>query len=370
MSKNKRLHFKDLDTLRFFAFIPVFLYCVLYLSRTSDEGFHHELTGLIGFIKTGSFDFFFFVSAFLLTSQGLREYKYNNSFSLKNFYLRKFMRLAPLTLVALTFAFIFYPLIIKTLKLNVTIMTPGSAWLQLIPEYFSVYGREHYICLAIIWVILMFAQFYFVWGIVLKLGRKTLTIISFVLIFIGIATRIIYTLMDISWEFSVLSYGVPVGVATILAQLIRNDSPYLEKIRVLPKRFILPIYIIGTILLITGYLISGGFFVQSFVPLIMSAFFSFMILDQTFGKNSPFKFRNNKVFTHLGKISFGLFIYQAILSVLIVIGIDSLDFDIDSVSTKLALILLSFVMSWIVADISFNFIEKPLLRLRREFKAV
>jgi peptidoglycan/LPS O-acetylase OafA/YrhL len=104
--------------------------------------------------------------------------------------------------------------------------------------------------------------------------------------------------------------------------------------------------------------------------LITCSFFGFMILDQTFGKNSPFKFRNNKVLTHLGKISFGLFVYQAILNVLIVIGIDSLDFEMTSFSTKILFTILGFVMSWIVADLSFNFVEKPLLRMRREFKKI
>ncbi|MBK6527004.1 MAG: hypothetical protein IPG07_16525 [Crocinitomicaceae bacterium] len=100
MPKTKRLHFKDLDALRFFGFIPVFLFSVLFLSSTDTEGFHHEMLLVIGYLKINSFDFFFFISSFLLTSQGLREYKYNQSFALKSFYLRRFIRFLPLTAVA------------------------------------------------------------------------------------------------------------------------------------------------------------------------------------------------------------------------------------------------------------------------------
>lgn len=370
MPKTKRLHFKDLDALRFFAFVPVFLFSVLFLSSTDTEGFHYELLQIIRFIKINSFDFFFFISSFLLTSQALREYKYNSGFALKSFYVRRLIRLLPLTLVALSFAFLFYPLIIKTLKLNVVTTPQGPKLLQLIPEYYASYINEQYIYLAVIWVILMFAIFYLIWGLILKYGSKALQSIAIVFIVAGIATRITCYFMEVSFEFNPLAYGVAIGMAAMLAQLVRTDSKHLDKIKNIPKKFIFPIYILGLLIVIFGYLISTNFFVYSIVPVVTGAFYSFMILDQTFGKSSPYKFRNNKVLTHLGKISFGLFVYQAILNVLIVIGIDSLDFEMTSFSTKILFTVLGFVMSWIVADLSFNFVEKPLLRMRREFKKI
>jgi peptidoglycan/LPS O-acetylase OafA/YrhL len=370
MPKTKRLHFKDLDALRFFGFIPVFLFSVLFLSATDTEGFHHEMLLVISYLKINSFDFFFFISSFLLTSQGLREYKYNQNFALKSFYVRRFIRLLPLSVVALSFAFIAYPLIIKTLKLNVVTTPQGPKLLQLIPEYYASYINEQYIYLAVIWVILMFAIFYVIWGLILKYGSKALKSISILFILAGIASRITCHFLDISFEFNPLAYGVPIGMAAILAQLVRTESKHLEKIKNIPKKFILPIYILGLAIVVFGYLMSTNFFIYSIVPVITSSYFGFLILDQTFGKNSPFKFRNNKVLTHLGKISFGLFVYQAILNVLIVIGIDSLDFEMTSFSTKILFTLLGFVMSWIVADLSFNFVEKPLLRMRREFKKI
>lgn len=370
MPKTKRLHFKDLDALRFFGFIPVFLFSVLFLSATDTEGFHYEMLLVIDYLKINSFDFFFFVSSFLLTSQGLREYKYNQNFALKSFYVRRFIRLLPLSVVALSFAFIVYPLIIKTLKLNVVTTPQGPKLLQLIPEYYASYINEQYIYLAVIWVILMFAIFYVIWGLILKYGSKALKSISILFILAGITSRITCHFLDISFEFNPLAYGVPIGMAAILAQLVRTESKHLEKIKNIPKKFILPIYILGLAIVVFGYLMSTNFFIYSIVPVITSSYFGFLILDQTFGKNSPFKFRNYKVLTHLGKISFGLFVYQAILNVLIVIGIDSLDFEMTSFSTKILFTLLGFVMSWIVADLSFNFAEKPLLRMRREFKKI
>ena len=130
----------------------------------------------------------------------------------------------------------------------------------------------------------------------------------------------------------------------------------------------MPIYIFGVCLLCGGYVIAENFILVGLMPAFTSAFFGFLILDQTFGKNAPVKLRNNKVFSHLGKISYGLLVYQSMVNVLIVIGIDSLDFEISSVTVKVAFAVVGFVFSWIIADISYNFVEKPLHRLSREFK--
>lgn len=356
--------------MRFLAFLPIFLYCVFYATSTEDEGFHFEITNLLGFIKQNSLDFFFFVSAFLLTSQALREYKYNNSFSLKSFYVRRLFRIAPLFIVGILFAFLIHPWILATLKLN-TIATPeGSSYLLLFPNYFTGITQEQYLYLAIIWTIYMFIQFYLVWGIVMKFFKNQLLYVAAGLIVIGIVARIVHNYLEYSYEFDTLSYGVPIGIGAILAKLIREDSPYIEKIKMIPKKIIVPIYLIGGLFVVAGYLISTNVVVISLIPVFTCTLFSFAIVEQTFGKNSIGKLRNNKIFSHLGKASYGLILYQAILNVMLVIGIDSLNFDITSETVKVAFLLISFVMTWIIADISYNFYEKPLIRLRREFKKV
>ena len=370
MPRTKRLHFKDLDALRFFAFIPIFLFCVFYLSRTEREGFHFEITNVLSLIKQNSLDFFFFLSAFLLTSQALREYKYNDSFSLRSFYVRRMLRILPLFIVGILFAFLVHPWILSTLKLNTITAPAATSYLLLFPNYFSNFTQEQYVYLTVIWTIYMFIQFYIVWGIVLKYLWKQLRVVAFVAIGIGITARIIHLYHEHIFEFDTLSYGVPVGIGTILAILIRNDSPYLEQVKLLPKKTIIFIYVTGCLILATGYLLTANFIFNALVPIITCLFYSFIVVEQTFGKNSLVKFRNNKVFSHLGKASYGMIMYQAMLSVSILIGIDSLDFDISEVAVKFTFVLITFVLTWIMADLSFNFFEKPLLRFRREFKKI
>lgn len=56
-------------------------------------------------------DAFFVISGFLIGSILLKEYKKNSSLSFKNFYLRRFLRLAPVYFVSIILGVIFYHLI-------------------------------------------------------------------------------------------------------------------------------------------------------------------------------------------------------------------------------------------------------------------
>ena len=370
MPKTKRLHFKDIDALRFFAFVPIFAYCVLLLTLTDEEGIHFEITSLASYIAINSLDFFFFISAFLITAQGLREFKYNEKFALRSFFARRILRILPLLIFGLVFAFVIHPWVMRTLKLNV--IEPLSYWKYFLPfpNYFYNVVREQQIYLGVICSIYMFVQFYFVWGIILKFFKTNLRVISFSIILVGLTARIIHHFTDTNFLFDTMSYGVPIGFGALLAELIRGESKLIDKIKTISKRKIVVIYFCGVSAVLFGYLLSTNFLMASLLPIVTCTFFSVVVIEQTFGKNSIYKLRNNKVIIHLGKISYGLILYQSILNVLLVIGIHSLEFEMSSLTVKIGFGLLSFVMTWIVADVSFNLIEKPLIRLRREFKKI
>ena len=68
--------------------------------------------------------------------------------------------------------------------------------------------------------------------------------------------------------------------------------------------------------------------------------------------------------------SYGFILYQAIIGVLIMIAIESLDFDLTSVYVIAAIVMACFIGSIVIADISYKLFEKPLIRFRREFKKV
>jgi peptidoglycan/LPS O-acetylase OafA/YrhL len=364
----RRLLYKDLDALRFFAMLPVFLFCGLYLINTGDNQFISDAVAASSYLKQNSLDFFFFLSSFLLTSHALREYKYKKVFSLKSFYIRRIIRIAPVLGLAVLFAFVLHPWIINTLKLT-SIETPIALRnFFLFPNNTLGLTSEQFIYLAVIWTIYMFLQFYLVWGFILKFFLQQIKYVGFIFIAIGVVARVYHILLQTPYEFNTLSVGIPIGIGAIVANAVRFDDRLTENIKHSPKANHIIVYLIGIVTILGGYVFLGKTYAAVVIPIITSLVFGYVIIEQTFGKNSVFKLRKNKFLSRMGKISYGFIVYQSIILVIGVISVESLEFSFESLPTQIGFLILAFVVSWLAADISYNWYERPILSFKKEFK--
>ena len=368
MARKKRLHYKDLDAMRFLAFVPVFLYCAMYLMASEDNPFIQDMSVLMGFVKQNSMDFFFFLSAFLLTSHALRELKYHKSFGFKAFYTRRAIRILPVLIIAILFAFILHPYIVKVLAFE-PITTPNIfKFFVYPPSDIPELSKEQYIYLAVIWTIYMFIQFYIFWGIILKFFLQQIKYVSIILIGIGIASRTFHVLIDTSIEFDILSAGIPIGIGGLVAHIFRNDERTIEMIKHLPKGTHLVAYLIGIASIICGYIFLGNTYAAAIVPLVTCTFFAYLVAEQTYAKESLFKLRKRRLLSRLGRISYGLIVYQSIFTVIGIIAVDSLDLNLGSIPIQFGYLIISFIITWITADVSYNIFERPFYNIRKEFK--
>ena len=194
-----------------------------------------DITVMLGKIALNSLDFFFFLSAFLITSHGLREYKYLESFSLRNFLFRRIFRIAVVLIFALIFTFLLHPWLIRILDLH-PITTPAfEPYLYLLPNYFSDFNGTELLYLVVVCSIYMFIQFYIFWGIILRFFSKYLTLISWGLIGVGIVIRVIHLIGDSDYILDTLAYGVPIGIGALTAIGVRKEHPIIQRLKELPK---------------------------------------------------------------------------------------------------------------------------------------
>ena len=95
----RRFYQPELDGLRFYAFLGVFIYHTLPSQALFYRRLHLPLPELWAAIaKSGAsgVDLFFALSAFLITSLLLRERQETGNISLRLFYLRRILRIWPL----------------------------------------------------------------------------------------------------------------------------------------------------------------------------------------------------------------------------------------------------------------------------------
>ena len=104
----RRFYQPELDGLRFYAFLGVFVCHTLPVEDKFYSGLGMPWPWLWGpVIRSGSagVDLFFVLSAFLITSLLLRERQQTGGISLRQFYIRRILRIWPLYFLVVTWAF-------------------------------------------------------------------------------------------------------------------------------------------------------------------------------------------------------------------------------------------------------------------------
>lgn len=103
----KRIYFENLDGLRFLCFLSVFFFHSFYTDSSelkTSSVYHFVKVGIFGNGNIGV-NFFFVLSGFLITFLLLEEKKLRGQIKLKNFWLRRILRIWPLFLFLCVFRF-------------------------------------------------------------------------------------------------------------------------------------------------------------------------------------------------------------------------------------------------------------------------
>src|SRR5579859_7487512 len=108
-ARAERFYRPELDTLRFFAFLGVFIFHAAprTMGFYNAAGYPHWLSSLlISIFGAGAYgvDLFFALSAYLITSLLLRERANTGRVDVRGFYLRRILRIWPLYLSFVAFA--------------------------------------------------------------------------------------------------------------------------------------------------------------------------------------------------------------------------------------------------------------------------
>ncbi|MDG1475769.1 MAG: acyltransferase, partial [Vicingaceae bacterium] len=139
-----------LDSLRFFAFLSIFI-------------FHSTELLPKGYLGV---DFFFVLSSFLLTYLVFIELQQTNSFSRKKFFIRRSLRIFPLYFLVVIFSLIILPLLTNT---NITL--PNNKYLYWL--FLSNYDfSDSIFALKFLWSIAVEEQFYLIFILFGFLFRK------------------------------------------------------------------------------------------------------------------------------------------------------------------------------------------------------
>jgi peptidoglycan/LPS O-acetylase OafA/YrhL len=373
---SERYYRPELDVLRFFAFLSVYLYHILpSVELANHAGWSRSAAWLAANFKVaGSFGvcLFFVLSSFLITELLLRERRNTGTVHVQAFYARRILRIWPLY-----FSFLFFGALLGHFVSGWHVETPRLlAFLALLGNwYVSVFSQTSN-PIAPLWSISIEEQFYLTWPWLAKTGGRN-TILTLSILLLPISWLTTYLLAHSShsashaiWYSSLVQFEF-FGLGALTALLLQGRVPHWK--------------ISSRLIIVTGagilWMVAGGFFdVRDSPPPFGPS--SYVIGYQLIGLGCilfllafldlPRRWTPRPLI-YLGKISYGLYVFHYLCRDLAVRILShwtrsgAWNGRLYVVLHGLAVLVIALLLTIILAASSYRFLEQPFLRLKKRF---
>ncbi len=325
-------------------------------------------------------DTFFVLSGFLITYILLEEKELSGKINLRNFYLRRVLRIWPLYFLVLPFGFFIFPYIYNLeyifssnahrLPYYITFLSNFEA----INAYTQglVANVDVRLMQGITWSVAVEEQFYLIWPILFILIKPRYYIFIFIPIIIGSVLFRLHVQDDYyRLSFHTLAVMVDLAIGGLSAYLVL-------KYKVVKDFFVkLPLWAASVIYLAGGFVLLIRDHIEYFVPdakatvhLFYGVYFSFIILHQNFSPDSFLKLGRIKFLTFWGKYSYGIYLLHPIAIGIVSYIVLSLHIVQANFVNYLLIGFASLLLTLGLSYISYELYEKHFLALKKKFAVI
>lgn len=364
-NKMKRRHFQTFDALRFFAFFKVFL---LHIPITAFSWFN--------LIKAGGgigVQFFFVLSGFLITYIICEEKQQTGKLDLKNFFVRRMLRIWPLYYLMVLVAYITPFILSHFLHLNSS--SEGyepQLWVSMLflENYKMMITHSHANVspLSVMWSLCIEEHFYLIWGLLLyRLNIKALPRLLAICIILALVCRSVYVQLgistgDILTNIDLFAYGaIP---AYLLITYKDRFEAYILNVHLVIKW----LFLLG---LIAAVLVFSQFDGDDRPFIWMTSILGILfagLLCIVIPAGSRICISDKNVLTKAGVYTYGLYMYHTLVINLLRQVFLKYGWNYENAGLALIFFLLSLGLSFACAIISYKMFELPFLKLKRYFR--
>jgi len=373
----EKIHFHSFDAFRFFAFFKVFIFHSTAIVITVEGTALQWVKDHIAYGGGIGVSFFFVLSGFLITYILAFEKINYGTINLKKFFARRAFRIWPLFYLMVIIAFVI-PADFAT-KIGFYMNWGGYE-----PDWrYSFTFLENYKTiimdvgprttpLPVFWSLCIEEHFYIVWMFVFFfLKRKWIPVYLCVTIVLAIVARIYHHEIygtenvyanDLLTNADYFSISGLLGYYTALNY--KKLSDFVLRI---------PFWIRGLYILLVIFILFNQyeFFGQDtwFMHIFRCTWFALMftsVLLVFLPTDSKLKISDTNIFTRLGKISYGLYVYHIIWIHVTLKYFKTHEMVLDNWKTYLLFISITLGGTIISAILSYRYFEKPFLNLREK----
>ena len=371
-----KVYLPNLNGLRFLAcMVVVVTHTEMIKWVYGFENYYTEGLKRFGHLAVISF---FVLSGYLITYLLMVEKEKKKTVSIRNFYMRRILRIWPLYFFTIILGLFVWPQIPFFDVPGQPSIHSVNYWSMILVYLFilpnvavKIFVPSPVPLLSPSWSIGVEEQFYFMWPWIVKFSKNMLTALFGVIVAYNI---ILFSLAYLSkglpetaplkitlnvWENFTIS---TMSIGGLLAWV-----KFYKKERLL-KILFHPIVDRGTYFLFFALVFKGVRF-PVFHPEIYAFLFAVMILNLS---SNPKSFVNmeNRFFNYMGKISYGFYMFH-ILSIFVVFKLMKPIFEeMPHQIVSLIVITISAVFVTIISSLTYHYLEEPLLKMKSKFSSI
>lgn len=371
MKQSRISYFKNLDVLRLICFIIIFCRHGFFTNNQQIETSYLEpwRKQYFSFSSVG-LDFFSVLSSFLITWLILNEYNTFKEFNLKNFYVRRILRIWPLYFLIIAIAYIGIPLTSSLLNTESPSLPPIGWFLSFTSNYYAGYINENFLFfLLFLWFIAVEEQFYLVWGFLLKYFNNYFEHLCILLLTIYFVITSFFSTPTFPSFYDTINYIPNFVIGAYLAKISITKNNLFTKIEGIKPNFWIILYLFTLGILIFYNYIFSLLYLEHLKHLILSVLFALIIFENSFRAKSMFAFGENKILSYLGKISFGLYCWHGLVITMIKKGMEKIGHVDTEIDVFVFYPIISLLFTIGISILSFELFEKRFLKLKQYFSA-
>ena len=322
---------------------------------------------------------FFVISGFIITYLLISEKIKTDQISLKDFYIRRTLRIWPLFYIILIYVFLVKPFLAQHFGLQWQYSFSESynnnhpnplMWIFFLGNFDIVLfnGNPPQSELHLLWSLCVEQQFYLFWPLILKFIRlKQIPYVLVFGIFISVICRMFFIkrfqVMESNFDTLILLDFFALG--GLLAYLIiNNENGVRNFMNIKIKPFIELTFLILILFFIAFDTYSNTtFFEISLKYTFYAIVFALIILSFEFKNNTITFLKKNKILNYLGRISYGLYMYHMLVWTIVYYYFKHLNMG-------WLMVLIAFMFTILISITSFKYIETPFLNLSKRFRKV
>jgi peptidoglycan/LPS O-acetylase OafA/YrhL len=363
-------YFKNLDVLRLICFIIIFCRHGFFTNNESIE-----TTYLIAWRKqyfnfsSVGLDFFTVLSSFLITYLILSEYNTFSQFNLKNFYVRRILRIWPLYFLIVAIAYVAIPLLSYLINTESPVL-PSIGWfLTFTSNYYAGYINEDFVFfLLFLWFIAVEEQFYLVWGFLLKYFNNYFEHLCILLLTSYFIITCFFSTPSFPSFYDTINYIPNFIIGAYLAKISITKNSLFSNLEKLNSTFWIGLYFL-TFLILVFYNTIFSNYLEHFKHLLLSILFALIIFENSFRAKSMFSFGEIKILGYLGKISFGLYCWHGLVITIIKKMMEKMGHVDTELDVFVFYPILALLLTIGISILSFELYEKRFLKLKQYFSA-